>query len=267
MDIMHILGYLAALFTGFVLGLLGGGGALLSIPVLVYLFKIEPTVATGYSLFLIGFSALSGVVQNIRKKHVDYNAALYYGIPSVITVFVVRRFVMPNLPSVIFTAGAYQLDKNHLILAVLCIVMFLAAYKMINANPPAGENVKHKTNHLNLAVYAIIIGAFLGLVGAGGGFLMVPALIYFANLTPKKAIGTSLLLVSVNSFIGFIGDLRSHNSFDWKFLLAFTAVATCGVLLGHQAAGKFDNEKLRKYFGWFIFIVAMIMIAKELFFA
>ena len=264
---MHILGYAANYLLGLYLGLLGGGGALLSIPILVYLFKIEPTVATGYSLFLIAVSALSGAVQNIRKKHVDYPVALYYGLPSVLTIFLMRWFVVPHLPAVIFTIDSYYLDKNHFILFVLTIVMILAAYKMVQPGEETSDDPPHQTNYLRLGVYAIFIGAFLGLVGSGGGFLMVPALIYFANLSPKKAIGTALVLVAVNSFIGFIGDvLRPHNTFDWKFLLTFSFFSIGGVLIGHQLTGRFDNEKLKKYFGWFIFIIAMIMIAKEVFF-
>lgn len=266
MNLAHIAGYAGALFTGLILGLLGGGGALLSIPVLVYLFGIEPAVATGYSLFLIGVSALSGAAQNVRKKQIDYNAAIWYGIPSVITVYITRRLILPSLPAKILTIGNWELSKGHLILLILCIVMFMAAYRMIGS-ASAPDEEERKIDHLRLAFYAVLIGGFLGLVGGGGGFLMVPALIYFANVSTKKAIGTSLMLVSVNSFIGFLGDVGSHNKFDWKFLFLFTFIATVGVLTGHQLVGRFDNNRLRRYFGWFIFVVATFMIGKEVFFA
>src|ERR1019366_547901 len=105
------------------------------------------------------------------EKFIDYTAALYYGIPSVITVFIVRRFVMPNLPRVLFNIGGYAVDKNHFILFVLCMVMFIAAWKMISAANTITDDATHETNHFKLAFYAIFIGAFLGLVGAGGGFL------------------------------------------------------------------------------------------------
>jgi uncharacterized membrane protein YfcA len=262
MELTHIIGYIGAVFTGFVLGLLGGGGALLAIPVLVYLFKIDASVATGYSLFLVGIAALSGAYQNIRKKLVDYNAALYYGIPSVVAVFTVRRFVMPNLPAVILQAGGYTIDKNHFILIILSVVMVIAAYKMITSGPTPEES-PHQVDHISLAFYAVLIGGFLGLVGAGGGFLMVPALIYFANLSPKKAIGTSLVLVAVNSFIGFIGDISTHEAMDWKFLISFAACSIVGVYAGHYMAGRIHNDKLKKYFGWFILVVAIYIVAKE----
>ena len=267
MELSHILGYAGAMATGFVLGLLGGGGALLSIPVLVYLFKIEASVATGYSLFLVAITASIGAVQNIREKFIDYTAALYYGIPSVITVFVVRRFVMPSLPKVFFHINGYAVDKNHFILFVLCLVMFIAAYKMISSANTNTDDTPHETNHFKLAFYAIFIGAFLGLVGVGGGFLMVPALIYFANVSPKKAIGTSLLLVAINSFIGFAGDVSSSTSIDWKFLCIFSLFSITGVILGNYAATLIHNNKLKVYFGWFILVVAILMVVKELFFS
>ncbi len=263
MDILHILGYLGAVGTGLVLGMLGGGGALLSIPVLVYLFHIEPALATSYSLSLIGLTAISGAYQNIRKKLVDYNAALYYGIPSVISVYVVRRWVMPNLPKVIFTFNGYAIDKNLFILIALVIVMVLAAYKMINSNNSEGEE-RRPVNHFQLAFFAVLIGGFMGLVGAGGGFLMVPALIYFANVDTKKAIGTSLLLVAVNSFIGFLGDMRSHVQIDWPFFFTFLFFSITGVFIGHYLAYYIHNNKLKKAFGWFILATAVFIVVKEL---
>jgi len=264
LEITHILGYLGALLTGTVLGLLGGGGALLSIPVLVYLFGIEPQLATSYSLILIGITALSGAYQNIRKKLVDYNAALYYGVPSVIAVYVVRRWIMPNLPKVMFTFGTYAVDKNLFILIILAIVMFAAAYKMITSGPAPTEEKEHKINHFELAFFAVLIGSFLGLVGAGGGFLMVPALMYFANVHTKRAIGTSLLLVAVNSFIGFLGDMRSHVQLDWAFFATFAFFSVAGVFIGQYLAERIHNDKLKKYFGWFILLTAVFIIVKEI---
>ncbi len=264
MDILHVLGYLGAVATGLVLGMLGGGGALLSIPVLVYLFHIEPALATSYSLSLIGVTAISGVYQNIRKKLIDYNAALYYGVPSVISVYSVRRWVMPNLPKVIFTVGGFAVDKNLFILIVLAIVMLIAAYKMITSANNDGKETEHVVNHWRLAFFAVFIGAFLGLVGAGGGFLMVPALMYFANVHTKKAIGTSLLLVAINSFIGFLGDMRSHVQIDWPFFFTFLFFSITGVLIGHYLATYIHNNKLKRAFGWFILITAVFIVVKEL---
>jgi hypothetical protein len=264
-DIYHILGYAGAVLTGLVLGLLGGGGALFSIPVLVYLFRLNASVATGYSLFLIGVAAISGTVQNIRKKLVDYPSVAYYGIPSMIAVYVVRRFFIHQLPDVLFTIGSYQVDKNQFILTLLATVMFGVAYNMITNKKTEGEQEQHATNIPKLVIYATLVGAFVGTVGAGGGFLMVPALINFANLPMKKAVGTSLLLVAINSFIGFAGDLGGNPHMDWPFLLIFSGFCITGVLVGSYLVQFVDGQKLKKWFGWFVLVVAVYMVVRETF--
>ncbi|MCW5908952.1 MAG: sulfite exporter TauE/SafE family protein [Chitinophagales bacterium] len=266
MDIYEVLGYAGAFFTGLVLGLLGGGGAMLSIPVLVYLFRLDAAVATGYSLFLVGIAALSGTAQNIRKQLIDYKAALYYGVPSVVAVYVVRRFVIHSLPDVLFSIGSYEVDRNHFILFLFSIVMFGAAYKMItDSNGEEKPLEDYSTNYFSLALYAAGTGAFLGFVGAGGGFLIAPALVYFANLTMKKAIGTSLLLVAVNSFIGFAGDLSSNPYLDGRFLFLFSVFSVSGVFVGNYFSGFVNNRQLKKTFGWFILAAGVYIVVKETF--
>jgi len=265
MDIYLVLGYIGAVLTGLVLGLLGGGGALLSIPVLVYFFHVPASAATGYSLFLVGVTATWGALQNIRKKLVDYEAVLYYGLPSLITVYCMRRFVMPAMPEVFFTIGKFTLDKNHFILLLLSVVMFIAAYKMITAKPVEQEDATGVgIDRIKLPLLAILIGSFLGLVGAGGGFLMIPALIYLANLSMRKAVGTSLLLVAVNSFVGFLGDVHSNPLMDWKFLFIFSAFSIAGLITGNYLHNFIKGDTMKKYFGWFILLVAILMVVKEL---
>lgn len=260
-----MLGYAGAVLTGLILGLLGGGGAMLSIPVLVYLFKVPASVATGYSLFLIGVTALSGALQNIRKQLVDFKVALYYGIPSVITIYIVRRFLIHSLPETIFNTGEYVFDKNDLILLLFSIVMLGAAYKMITETPKTAKDEKpRETNRFLLILYAMGIGMFLGIVGAGGGFLIIPALVYFANLPMKKAIGTSLVLVSINSFLGFAGDLGANTGIDWIFLFTFSGFSIAGVFVGSYLSNNIDGPKLKKIFGWFILIMGLYIAVREL---
>lgn len=266
MDIYMVLGYAGAALTGFVLGLLGGGGALFSIPVLVYLFHLDASVATGYSLFLVAVTASIGAAQNIQKKLVDYQAVLYYGIPSVISVYCMRRFVMPNLPDVIFSMGTYLVDRNHFILYVLSIVMAGAGYKMYTVKAAASENgVQHANHYIKLMFIAVIIGSFLGLVGAGGGFLMIPALVYFANLPMKRAVSTSLVLVAINSSIGFLGDVHSNQNMDWQFLFLFSSFSVTGFFMGFYLQSKIDGQRLKKYFGVFMMLMAVFIVMKETF--
>jgi uncharacterized membrane protein YfcA len=265
MDAAQVFGYFGAFLTGLILGLLGGGGALISIPVLVYLFHIEASVATGYSLFLIGITASTGAVTNLRKKTVDLPTLLYYGLPSVVSIYCMRRYIVPAIPDVIFQIGAYQLTKNNLILTLLSVVIFAVAYNMISTNKVASDN-EHHSNYTKLIATAIFIGAFLGMVGAGGGFLMIPALFHYANLDMKKSIGTSLVLVAINSFVGFWGDVHSNQTMEWSFLFAFSSFSVVGMFTGSYWAGKTDNRLLKKYFAWFMLAVGSYILIKEIFF-
>lgn len=265
MDVAHVLGYFGAFLTGLILGLLGGGGALVSIPVLVYLFHIEASVATGYSLFLIGVTASSGAVTNLRKKTVHLPTLLYYGIPSIISIYCTRRFVMPAIPDVVFQLGTYLVTKNNFILTLLSVVIFGVAFNMLRTNKSATENEPH-IDYIKLTATAVFIGAFLGMVGAGGGFLMIPALIHYANLDMKKSIGTSLVLVAMNSFVGFWGDVHSSTNLDWQFLFTFSSFSVVGMFAGSYWAGKTDNTLLKKYFAWFMLVVGSYILAKEFLF-
>lgn len=265
MDIYTLIGYAGAVLTGLVLGLLGGGGALFSIPVLVYIFHLPASKATAYSLFLVAVTASVGAVQNVRKQLVDFKAVLYYGVPSVIAVYIVRRFVMPNLPDVFFTIGDYPVDKNHFILFILSVVMFSAGYKMSKAPlVQEGETqVNRPVDFFRLSIYAILIGSFLGLVGAGGGFLMVPALVLFGQVPMKKALGTSLVLVAVNSFVGFSGDVNANVEMDWKFLFYFCALSIAGLFAGSALQQVINSHQLKKYFGWMMMLVGVGILIKE----
>lgn len=259
------MGYAGAMLTGLVLGLLGGGGAMFSIPVLVYLFHIPPSVATGYSLFLVGVTAMSGAIQNTRHNLVDFKAALYYGIPSVITVYVIRRFVIHSLPDILWQTANFTLHKDDAILMLLAVVMMLVGVKMITEKPKVqtGEEPEHKMNFPVLILIAVLIGAFVGVAGAGGGFLMTPALIYFANLHMKKAIGTSLVLVSVNSFLGFAGDLGASPHMDWIFLLKFSGFSIAGVFIGSYFSSRVNGLKLKNAFGWFMVLMGVYIAVRE----
>lgn len=267
MEVMMILGYIGALATGLILGLLGGGGALLSIPVLVYFFHVDATTATGYSLFLVAVAALAGTFQNLRNQMIDFKALAYYTLPSVATVYCVRRFVMPNLPDVFFSIGSYQVDKDHFILYLLAVVMIAIGMRMVNAEKQEHpEGGTHIIDIPKLIISAVLIGFFIGVVGAGGGFLMTPVLIYFAGLPIRKAIGTSLVLVALNYVIGFMGDIHGNDNLDWKFLIGFSAFSITGVVLGIYYSEKIDSIRLKKYFGWFILLVAVVIVVKETFF-
>lgn len=263
MELQTAFGYIGALLTGIVLGILGGGGALLSIPVLVYFFHVEAGVATGYSLFLIGITALSGAVRNILMRNVDFRLALWYGVPSLFSVYAMRRFIMPAVPDIIYSGPAFTLDKNHLILFFLSAVMLLVGRKMIQEERKETPVSTGAVDYKRMILYSLLIGSFLGMVGAGGGFLMTPVLIYFGRLKMKKAVGTSLFLVSCNSFIGFLGDLGGNYPMNWSLLLSFSGFSVAGVFAGVYLANFVDESRLKKAFGWFMLVLAATIVIKE----
>lgn len=267
MELVEILGYFGALVVGLVLGLIGGGGSILTVPILVYFLGFSPIVATGYSLFVVGSTALVGTLRNIKKNTIDFKTAIVFAIPSIITVFMVRILVIPNLPEVIFSIGNFTLTNSLFIMLLFALIMLLAGWSMINSkdlNNDSVIKVFNKTHYFAIGTQAIGIGVLAGLVGAGGGFLIVPALVLLVKLPIKKAISTSLFIIAVQSLIGFLGDIKTL-VIDWQFLLTFTAISILGIFIGLTLSKKITAKKLKKGFGYFTIIMAIFILFKELF--
>ncbi|MGC4040100.1 MAG: sulfite exporter TauE/SafE family protein [Flavobacterium sp.] len=259
----EFLGYIGALFIGIVLGITGGGGSILTVPVLVYILHYNPIIATAYSLFIVGTTSGFGSIQNFKRGLVQPLTAIQFAIPSVIGVYLTRKFIVPGIPDVVFYFGSLQLSKETFLMVLFAIVMFMAAYAMLKTQKEA-DLVEFKINSLVIVMIKLFfVGILIGLIGAGGGFLIVPALLKFARLPIKKAIGTSLLIITINSLIGFSGDVQNM-PMDWPFLLTFTTVSVIGIFIGLYVQ-KFINEKhLKKLFGVFILIMSIFILYKEL---
>ena len=332
---MLIAGFIAAIFIGFTLGLIGGGGSIMTVPVLVYLVHIDPVLATGYSLFVVGISSSVGALNYMKKGLLSYKTAIVFAVPSFIAVFLTRKFLVPAIPNELFSIGALDIttevvfillliivmlavsllslnrifhgSKKHIkafllvtpaaimvfiirqflipripenlitidnftltrdmgIMLFFALIMFLSAFSMIRndkANYEKGEHKGIMYNYPMIVVEGATIGTITGIVGAGGGFLIIPALVLLAGLPMKLAIGTSLLIIAVKSLVGFLGDV-SNQAIDWVFLLSFTGMATIGIFIGTFSAKYFDNNRLKKAFGWFVLIMAVYIILKEL---
>jgi len=249
--------------VGVVLGLIGGGGSILTVPVLVYLFSLNPIVATGYSLFVVGTSALVGAIRNMKKKLVDFKTAFIFATPAFIAVFLTRRFIIPAIPENLYSFGHFILTKNIAIMVFFAIVMLAASITMItNKNPELEHGVKVSYNYPLIILQGIFLGFVTGAVGAGGGFLIIPALVILAKLPMKKAVATSLLIIAINSLIGFTGDIATLN-IDWTFLLLFTAISIVGIFIGIRLNTFIDGKKLKKGFGWFVLLMGIYIIYKE----
>lgn len=263
MEIFEILGFIGAFFIGVVLGLIGGGGSILTVPVLVYLMYINPVTATAYSLFVVGFAALVGAIQNIKKGLVDFKTAFVFAIPAFIAVYITRKFIVPAIPENLFTIGDFILTKNVGIMVFFAIIMLLASYSMIRSSSnEITEQDKVSYNYPLIIIEGLIIGVLTGLVGAGGGFLIIPALVLLAKLPMKKAVATSLLIIAIKSLIGFIGDIENLE-IDWRFLSFFTGLSVVGIFVGTWLSKFIDGKKLKKGFGWFVLAMGVYIIIKE----
>lgn len=265
---MEILGYIASLIIGISLGLIGGGGSILTVPVLVYLFGIEPILATAYSLFIVGSTSLIGAVPKFKQGLINIKTAVIFGIPSIVAVFATRKFIVPAIPRVVFNLGEFEVTKSLLMMLLFAVLMVFASISMIRSKEEDEDEKilsQQKFNYPLILVEGIVVGVLTGLVGAGGGFLIIPALVILSKLPMKQAVGTSLLIIAAKSLIGFTGDL-SHFIMDWKLLTIVTFIAIAGILLGDWMNKKISSEKLKKGFGWFVLVMGIYIIIKEIFF-
>lgn len=261
---MEILGYIASVLIGVSLGLIGGGGSILTVPVLVYLFHVNPVLATSYSLFIVGLTSLIGAYPKYRHGLVDLKTAIIFGIPSIAAVFLTRKFLMPVIPEQLFSVGSFTITKPILIMILFALLMVAASVSMIrNGIKVSDENELRRFNYPMILLEGTVVGILTGLVGAGGGFLIIPALVLLSKLPMKMAVGTSLLIIAAKSLIGFTGDL-SHYSIDWKLLLFVTLAAIGGIFLGNGLNNRIPGEKLKKGFGWFVLVMGIYILVKEL---
>ncbi|MFV8343632.1 sulfite exporter TauE/SafE family protein [Flavobacterium sp. XS2P39] len=263
---MEYIGYFSSILIGVALGLIGGGGSILTVPVLVYLFAIEPVLATAYSLFIVGLTSAVGTVGYFKKGLVNIKTAIVFGIPSIIAVFTTRAFIVPAIPKEILTIGDFIVTKNLLMMLLFAVLMIAASYSMIKKEKKNREEKaeEQKFNYPLILIEGAIVGVITGLVGAGGGFLIIPALVILSKLPMKEAVGTSLVIIAAKSLIGFFGE-GSENWIDWKFLFIISTFAIVGIFVGTALSKKIDGNKLKPAFGWFVLAMGIYIITKELF--
>ncbi len=265
MDTLGFFGYVCALFIGVILGLIGGGGSILTVPILVYLFFLNPVTATAYSLFVVGSTTFFGSIRNIKKRMIDYKAGIIFAIPSFIAVYITRKYLVPAIPEKLFLIGDFLLTKDIAIMIFFSFLMLVAAFFMIkDKKMDVDKNAIIKYNYLSLIIQGFIIGFLTAIIGAGGGFLIVPALVLWLKLPMKKAVGTALFIISIKSLIGFIGDIENLN-IDWVFLLSFTAISVIGIYLGIYLSNFIEGRKLKKSFGWFVLVMSIYILVIEIF--
>lgn len=254
--------YFLALLVGIVLGLIGGGGSILTVPILVYVMDVSPVTATAYSLFIVGISALVGAQRFYQRGDINFKFSLYFAIPSLLGVFFCRRWIVPNLPETIQFFELFAIQKNTFILVFFGGIMLLASLSMLFSWKLSATN--RDNNFLLIALDGIIVGIITGFVGAGGGFLIIPALLLLTNISMKQAVGTSLLIIAIKSILGFTAEL--NNPIEWDLLLLFTAFSILGIVIGSHYSKLIKGPLLKKSFGIFVLLMAVAILVKELFF-
>lgn len=264
MELAELFGFIGAFIIGLVLGLIGGGGSILTVPIMVYLLAVNPVLATAYSLFVVGMTAAVGTLRNIPKKIIDWRTAIVFSIPGFIAVYIARKYLVPAIPDQLFQIGNFSLTKDLGIMLFFALVMLLAAYSMIRKKKESKkENNQLTYNYPIIFLEGIGVGLVTGIVGAGGGFLIIPALVLLVNLPMKRAVATSLLIIAIKSLIGFIGDIENL-SIDWFFLLSFSSLSIIGIFVGIYLTQFIEGKKLKKAFGWFTLVMGIYIIYKEL---
>jgi hypothetical protein len=254
-----MVGYLLSIFIGLSLGLIGGGGSILTIPILVYCFNVDPVIASTYSLFVVGITSMAGALSHYQKGNVNMEVAVLFGIPSLIAVFIMRKWVMPMMPLHLISIGGHQLTKPVLLMTVFAIIMVIASVSMIRKRREVVTD--HPcTNYKRLVLLSVFVGTITGFVGIGGGFIIIPSLILFAGLPMKKAVGTSLTIMTISSLIGVLGDVSRHEPINYAFLATFSAFAVAGIIVGCYLTKYIHDARLKPVFGWFVLCIGVVVL-------
>ncbi len=263
---MVILGYLLALLVGITLGLVGSGGTILTVPIMVYFMGVDPVLATTYSLFAVGVTSFIGSIRGIYNREADLNKIVLFGVPSLLMVFLTRSYILPFVPEVI-VIGNWRFAQELVLMVLFAGVMLVSGMITIH-----GANVKNErillagnVKTIVLIVQGIVVGLVTGVVGAGGGFLIIPALVNLYGISMKRAVTSSLVIISINSFFGILGDIEKFPTFDWPILLGYTMLAIVGIFFGFQLSDKFQGSSLRKAFGVLLLLVAFYIFVRELY--
>lgn len=263
---MEIYGYIASIFMGLTLGMIGGGGSILTVPILVYLFSINPVLATAYSLFIVGLTALVGGASYFKRHEVDLKTGFIFAVPSFIGVYLTRAYVVPNLPDPVFTLGSIAVSKPLLIMLVFAVLMVVASISMIRTKKSSAQakELSPSKRILLISLEGLVVGGITGFVGAGGGFLIIPALVLLVGMPMKIAVGTSLFIIAAKSLIGFIGDVQTQAAIDWRLLLTISGIAIVGLFIGMALSKKASEKALKKGFGYFVLIMGTLILFDQL---
>lgn len=261
---MEFIGYFASLIMGLIIGLLGGGGSILTVPILVYFFALGAADATAASLFIVAGVALVSTIQYRIKEKANWKLGIWFALPSLIGIYFARKVALPGIPDQVRLPLNLSVEKDSLVLLAFAALMITASISMIKSHRPHSEDDKDRSNVL-IGLQGVIVGFVTGFVGAGGGFLILPILVKFIKVPMRVAVGTSLFIIAVNSSFGFaVSFFNDKSSVDWLLLLKLVVLAIIGALIGAKLSARIDEVRLRHSFGWFVLVVGIVIIVERL---
>lgn len=255
---MKFVGYLLALCIGLSLGLIGGGGSVLAVPILIYVMGLAPKTAIATSLAVVGMVSVIGVIPHWRQGNVNFRTAAFFAPTAMIGAYLGARIA--DLPLITET---FQLICFGLVMVTASVLMIRNKGKSSEGQAEVASKQYNLASHwLAIPLQGLGIGIITGFVGVGGGFIIVPALVLFGGIAMKEAIGTSLLIIAFNSATGFWGYL-SQVELDWNLVISFTIAASLGTLVGAYLTRFIDAKNLQKGFGYFVLAVAVFVLIKR----
>lgn len=263
---MVIAGYSLAVLMGLTLGIIGGGGSILTVPILVYLLNVPPVEATAYSLLVVGLTALVGAWRYHLQKLIDYRVGLYFAVPSILGVWLARAYLLPMMPEVLADTPALTLTKDAFVMILFAALMIVVALFMFRKKPLAEDGGSAPALPRGVIAFeGLGVGLVTGIVGAGGGFLIVPALVFFAHLPMKQAVATSLAIIAAKSLIGFTGDIQAGFVPELWLTVLFTGLTIGGMILGVRLAKKATDSHLKSAFGGLVLLLGLAIMADQIF--
>lgn len=254
-----IIGHILAVGIGLSLGLIGGGGSILAVPILIYVLDIAPKTAIAMSLVIVGTVSLIGVIPHWQQGHVHVKTATLFT-----PVAMVGAFLGARLASLPWITETVQLISFGMVMVLASVLMIRDSG--IKSPPQRSSQMashSHPKHHwLTIPLEGLGVGVLTGFVGVGGGFAIIPALVLFGDLPIKEAIGTSLLIIAFKSATGFLGYLNQVE-LDWILIVTFTLAASLGTVIGASLTRIFEAKQLQKGFGYFVLVVAVFVLAKQ----
>lgn len=248
-----ILAWIGALFIGLTLGLLGSGGSILTVPILTYIVGQETKVAIAGSLMIVGIISLFSAIPYARQKLVKWRTVVLFGIPG--------------MAGAVFGAWLAHFVSDAMQMMVFSALLLTASYLMFKPINLSAADCEERAMY-KIALDGLVVGAVTGLVGVGGGFLIIPALVLLGGLSMRLAVGTSLIIIAFKSFAGFVGYLSVLDtlnlSVDWYIIGMFSIIGIFGGWLGHKISSRVNQEHLKQGFAIFLIVMGAFILYKNI---